>query len=386
MATPRVIDLDGFDKKRYPKALAQAYPFKLRGQVVALTDADTVEVFLDQAFGDNTTVSVRIANISAAEKRSRDPVEKGLGIAAWAEAQDILYPGRPVGLTSLKPLEPFGTSLGRVLGLIELDENGLIKDYAELMLGRKKELAAEGIELGVWPSEEWPFEGMPPRSKSAGIASLRADAIQSGDIDQLSVRTRLERPSERLAATGTADPGEQTERLATIENHARAKEMGRTTPQFGEERDEPMRSKPMGSGPLGSSSHGDSDIGSNPLRDSADRTSNLGASYPQTRPGPQPPEREPAGEPPPTEGEPVSLKTEPTRIINLAVVAVILLVQGAGIIISDEEVGLIQQGVEILVEIAAATGLLQYLRTRVWSEASHKQEVRQALYKAPPVR
>lgn len=82
----------------------------------------------------------------------------------------------------------------------------------------------------------------------------------------------------------------------------------------------------------------------------------------------------------------MSLKTEPTRIINLAVVAVILLVQGAGIIISDEEVGLIQQGVEILVEIAAATGLLQYLRTRVWSEASHKQEVRQALYKAPPVR
>ncbi len=76
------------------------------------------------------------------------------------------------------------------------------------------------------------------------------------------------------------------------------------------------------------------------------------------------------------------MKTEPARLVAAILALMILAANALGYAIGPEDEDLMRRGVEALVEIAGAVGLLEYLRRRVFSPATHERAVEEERLRA----
>jgi micrococcal nuclease len=118
------VELDG-----YPDKLAALAPFgPFRAAVTHVTDGDTVDVIVDQAFNDYGYMSIRVAGIDAPELFSGDEAGRLRGLEARDHLERLLADrGRHCIVAS----EKWPRSFGRYVGSITLADG---TDLAEAMV------------------------------------------------------------------------------------------------------------------------------------------------------------------------------------------------------------------------------------------------------------
>jgi len=92
--------------------------YNYNAKCTRVVDGDTIDAIIDLGFGVHITKRIRLAGINAPESRTRNKVEKKLGLAAKERLIDILD-----GAANCFELE--STELGkygRVLGKLHIDK------------------------------------------------------------------------------------------------------------------------------------------------------------------------------------------------------------------------------------------------------------------------
>jgi|TARA_R110000796_G_scaffold34102_1_gene88221 micrococcal nuclease len=128
--------------------------YEYRCKVTRVVDGDTVDVVLDLGFSIDYRDRVRLMGIDTPESRTRNLVEKKLGLASKATLKElcILNKGNIILQTSKEGKGKFGRILGSlyVPALSNVSFNQLLIDegHARPYYGGSKD------ELGEWTKEE----------------------------------------------------------------------------------------------------------------------------------------------------------------------------------------------------------------------------------------
>ena len=88
-------------------------------------DGDTVDVEINLGFDIKINERIRLLNIDAPEVRTRDLVEKELGLAAKAYVEELMPPGSK---QIIKTQYDRRGKFGRVLGVFELQDGTDLAD------------------------------------------------------------------------------------------------------------------------------------------------------------------------------------------------------------------------------------------------------------------
>jgi micrococcal nuclease len=127
------------------------YVYKCK--VTRVVDGDTVDVVLDLGFSIEYRDRVRLMAIDTPESRTRNKVEKKLGLASKGRLKDLCqyYKGGLVLRTSKEGKGKFGRILGSLFptnGDQSLNERLIEEGYARPYYGGSKD------EYGPWTKEE----------------------------------------------------------------------------------------------------------------------------------------------------------------------------------------------------------------------------------------
>ena len=79
-----------------------------------VVDGDTIDAMIDLGFGVHVKKRIRLAGINAPESRTRNKVEKKLGIAAKERLKDLLEGAANVFELESQELGKYGRVLGRL--------------------------------------------------------------------------------------------------------------------------------------------------------------------------------------------------------------------------------------------------------------------------------
>lgn len=85
-------------------------------EVLRVVDGDTIDVMIDQGFGNFTKKRIRLYGLNAPESRTRDKAEKKRGLAAkkfvqdWVDADDLFH---------VQTFKDGRGKYGRILGILK---------------------------------------------------------------------------------------------------------------------------------------------------------------------------------------------------------------------------------------------------------------------------
>lgn len=107
--------------------MKRLYDWSGRVTCIAVVDGDTIRAAFDQGFGNTfTTKRLRFAGIDAAEKNSKDLVERALAKAAAARVLELLPPGAVFSARTDPDPEKFGGYLAWITLADDTDLNALL--------------------------------------------------------------------------------------------------------------------------------------------------------------------------------------------------------------------------------------------------------------------
>jgi len=91
--------------------------YRYNAEVIRCVDGDTVDAWIDVGFDMRIKQRLRLHGIDTPETRTRDPVEKKVGLMAKARVQELLEVGKTYPIWTVEK-----GKFGRYLARIYLDE------------------------------------------------------------------------------------------------------------------------------------------------------------------------------------------------------------------------------------------------------------------------
>ena len=91
--------------------------YQYNAEIIRCVDGDTVDAWIDVGFDMRITQRLRLHGIDTPETRTKDPVEKKVGLMAKARVQELLEVGKTYPIWTVEK-----GKFGRYLARIYLDE------------------------------------------------------------------------------------------------------------------------------------------------------------------------------------------------------------------------------------------------------------------------
>jgi len=99
------------------------FNYKYKAEIIRCVDGDTVDVWVDVGFDMRIKQRLRLYGIDTPETRTRDPVEKKVGLMAKARVQELLEVGKSYTIWTVEK-----GKFGRYLARIYLEEDNCVND------------------------------------------------------------------------------------------------------------------------------------------------------------------------------------------------------------------------------------------------------------------
>ena len=129
--------------------------FEYRVKITRVVDGDTVDAELDLGFNIKYKERIRLMGIDTPESRTRNKVEKKLGLKSKARLKELIseHKGNIILTTAKEGKGKFG----RILGSLVISDNGVEANLNDIMIaeGHAREyFGGKKNKLGEWTKQD----------------------------------------------------------------------------------------------------------------------------------------------------------------------------------------------------------------------------------------
>ena len=129
--------------------------FEYRVKITRVVDGDTVDAELDLGFNIKYKERIRLLGIDTPESRTRNKVEKKLGLKSKARLKELIseHKGNIILTTAKEGKGKFG----RILGSLVISDNGVEANLNDIMIaeGHAREyFGGKKNKLGEWTKQD----------------------------------------------------------------------------------------------------------------------------------------------------------------------------------------------------------------------------------------